>query len=75
MAWGSTEDRNGWSWTDDRQVAEQFAKSRALQLGHLCSVWVADVEPSALLARITEERPGEQEYVVDGREISVRPAD
>jgi hypothetical protein len=35
-------------------------------------VWTATVEPGRLLARITEHRPGESEYVVDtdGLEIA-----
>lgn len=52
--------RDGWSWSDDRAVAEWFAHRKPGG-----RVWVAQVEPSRLLARITTERPGESEYVVD----------
>ncbi len=34
-------------------------------------MWVADVDPRRLLARITEQRKGESEYVVDARHLVV----
>lgn len=48
-------------WTDD--VAEWFARRPIWpQRG---TVWTTTAPPSALLARITTERPRESEYVVD----------
>lgn len=54
--------RDGWSWTDSLAVATAYAEGRyrGRQPG---SVWTAMVQPSALLARITERN--EHEYVVD----------
>ncbi|WP_140403791.1 MULTISPECIES: hypothetical protein [unclassified Nocardioides] len=59
------EHRLGWAWTDDREVAEWFA-ARPHNSGR-GRVFTAEVEPSRLLARISEQRPGESEYVVDAR--------
>ncbi len=63
--------RGGWSWTEDRELAEWFADRP-----HNCGqgqVWTAVVEPWRLLARITEERPGESEYVVDTQGLVILP--
>lgn len=55
--------RLGWSWTDDPDLARWFAeRPRHRERGQ---VWRAAVAPWALLARITEQRPGENEWVVD----------
>lgn len=64
------EHRAGWSWTEDRDLALWFA--RRVKDG---SLWTAVVPPEALLARITTQRPGENEYVVDtfGLAISEEP--
>lgn len=55
--------RDGWSWTDDRALAQWFA-DRPHNAGK-GRVWVASVTPDRLLARISEQRDGESEYVVD----------
>ncbi len=61
--------RDGWSWTDDRQLAEWFAqRAHNAREGR---VWTALVEPCRLLARISQERPGESEYVVDARGLEI----
>jgi len=63
--------RRGWSWTDDRDKAQWFAARNALLTGPDDEVvWVADVQPDRLLAKITELR-GESEYVVDARGLKV----
>ncbi len=63
--------RRGWSWTDDRDRAQWFAARNALLTGPDDEVvWVADVQPDRLLARITEHRR-ESEYVVDARGLKV----
>ena len=62
--------RYGWSWTDDRALAQWFA-NRPHNTGRGL-VHVADVEPARLLARITHVREGEREYVVDARRMKVR---
>jgi len=68
---GATEDaRWGWSWTDDREVAETFAH-RQLRGRPLGQVWTALVEPSRLLARVTYR--DESEYVVDTRPNELAP--
>ena len=67
------EGRDGWSWTDDREQAAWFA-ARPFYEG-AAKVWVAKVPPEALLARITEARPGENEYVVDTRIVASTSAD
>ncbi len=59
------EHRTGWSWTDDRDLAQWFA-DRPHNSGR-GAVWRLDAEPGRLLARIREQRPGESEYVVDVR--------
>lgn len=55
--------RYGWSWTDDPAVARWFADRPIYPTPG--KVWVARVEPWALLARITNVRDGESEYVLD----------
>ena len=50
---------DGWSWTDDRQVARWFAERRHQASLGGAKVWRATVEPSRLLARISDGRPGE----------------
>jgi hypothetical protein len=63
--------RDGWSWTDDRAVAKWFAdRSMHHTPGR---VWTAVVEPARLLARITTERPGEAEWVVDTDGLAIDP--
>lgn len=57
----------GWSWTDDRELASWFA-DRPHHRGRGVLV-TADVDPARLLARITDRRPGESEYVVDARDL------
>lgn len=64
--------RNGWSWTDDRAMAKWFA-DRPHNDGKGV-VWTAEIEPARLLARITQERVGESEYVVDARGLHVATA-
>ncbi len=64
------EHRNGWSWTDDRDLARWFA-DRPHNRG-AGKVWAASVEPVRLLARITDHREGESEYVVDARGLAVK---
>lgn len=61
--------RAGWSWTDDRDLAQWFA-DRPHNAGR-GQVWTADVEPARLLARISEQRAGESEYVVDARGLEI----
>lgn len=61
--------RDGWAWTDDRALAEWFA-DRPHNGGRAC-VWVADVEPARMLARISQQRLGESEYVVDTRGLRI----
>lgn len=62
--------RNGWSWTDDRELAGWFA-ARPHNAGQ-GRVWTADVEPHRLLAKIgMNVRPKESEYVVDARGLTV----
>jgi hypothetical protein len=63
--------RDGWSWTDDRAVAKWFADR---PMHHTPGrVWTAVVEPARLLARITTERPGEAEWVVDTDGLAIDP--
>jgi hypothetical protein len=62
--------RNGWAWTDDRDLAQWFA-DRPHHRGE-GQVWKAVVEPERLLARISEQREGESEYVVDARGMDVK---
>jgi hypothetical protein len=52
--------RLGWSWTDDRKLAAWFA--RRWSAGQ---VWTLFAPPYRLLARISDQRPGESEFVVD----------
>ncbi len=59
----------GWSWTDDLELARWFAQ-RPCNRGE-GRVWAATVRPARLLARISEQRPGESEYVVDARRLVV----
>ncbi len=65
--------RAGWSWTDLPAVAEWFA-ARPHNFGE-GRIWTARVEPGRLLARITHQRPGESEYVVDARGLPIRAGD
>ncbi len=64
--------RSGWSWTDDRSVAQWFAER--VHNGGQGRVWTAEVEPPRMLARMGEGvgRPGESEYVVDARGLTIR---
>ena len=64
--------RSGWSWTDDQQLAQWFAAR--IHNGGQGRVWTAEVEPERLLARLGEVvgRPGESEYVVDARGLTIR---
>lgn len=71
--------RDGWSWTEDLALATWFAERESVYKSAAVPdhphgygqrhtdgrVWVADVEPDRLLARITEARPGETEWVVE----------
>ncbi len=67
------EHRDGWSWTDDIQLAQWFAE-RPHNAGR-GRIWTAVVEPSRLLARIiTEGRDGESEYVLDPSGLAVQLA-
>jgi hypothetical protein len=68
-----SEHRNGWSWTDDRDLAQWFA-DRPHNAGR-GQVWAAAVDPCRLLARISEQRPGESEHVIDARGLAVALAD
>jgi hypothetical protein len=58
--WGR---RRGMSWTLCRLTAERFA-ARSLVLGP-AYIFTATVPPTGVLAMIREERPGEDEVVVD----------
>ncbi len=64
--------RSGWSWTDDRSLAQWFAER--VHNGGKGRVWTAEVEPARLLARLGDGigRAGEAEYVVDARELTIR---
>ena len=64
--------RRGWSWTEDRELAQWFADRARHQGPGL--VWVARVAPWRLLARITAERRGESEYVVDTYNLRIVPS-
>lgn len=64
--------RAGWSWTDDRPLAEWFA-ARLFNHGE-GRVWSARVEPWRLYARISDQRPGESEYVVDTSGLTILEA-
>lgn len=59
------EHRDGWSWTDDPELAQWFADRRHHR--GQGRVWTARVEPGRLLARISQVRAGESEHVVDAR--------
>lgn len=64
--------RDGWSWTDDRHMAQWFADRTIHSTPG--QVWQATVEPPRLLARITSSRPGENEWVVDTEDLVITPA-
>lgn len=66
------EHRDGWSWTDDRALAQWFADDRLRRPGG--QLWTATVEPARLLARITNVRDGESEYVVNTDGLDITPA-
>lgn len=71
---GATDEhRLAMSWTDDLEIARTFAEGqlRGRALGKL---WVAEVEPLRLLARIHESSRGESEYVVDTEGLDVTEA-
>jgi hypothetical protein len=57
------------SWTDDQELAKWFA-DRPHNKGR-GQVYAAHVAPARLLARISEQRAGESEYVVDARGLAV----
>ncbi|MDP9395148.1 MAG: hypothetical protein M3Q27_13285 [Actinomycetota bacterium] len=61
--------RRGWSWTDDRELAQWFGGRP--HNGGSGMVWTASVTPGRLLARISREREGESEHVVDARGLRV----
>ncbi len=61
--------RRGWSWTDDRELAQWFGDRP--HNGGSGMVWTASVAPGRLLARISREREGESEHVVDARGLRV----
>lgn len=61
--------RDGWSWTEDRDLAQWFAERPHNRADG--RVYAAIVEPSRLLARISQERAGENEYVVDARGLRI----
>lgn len=54
----------GWSWTTNVQTAESFAvgKMRGRPIG---CVWTVMAPPEAILAVITKQRDGENEFVCD----------
>jgi hypothetical protein len=56
--------RRRMSWTEDRELAQFFA-DRTERFGLVAHVYTAVVEPVQLLARITDIRPGESEWVVN----------
>jgi hypothetical protein len=61
--------RDGWSWTDDRKMAQWFADRT---IHHTPGqVWQATVEPARLMARITSSRAGENEWVVDTEDLVI----
>ncbi len=64
--------RSGWSWTDDRSLAQWFAER--VHNGGQGRVWTAEVKPARMLARLGEGvgRAGESEYVVDARGLTIR---
>lgn len=64
--------RDGWSWTDDRDLAQWFADRDMHKAPG--RVWQATVDPSRLLARITSVREGESEYVVDTDGLAITSA-
>jgi hypothetical protein len=63
----------GHSWTEDFDVAHGFLSVGGRDTFDAV-IWAADVEPWRLLARITQDRPGESQYVVDteGLEVSAQ---
>ncbi|WP_377322756.1 hypothetical protein ACFJIY_25015 [Pimelobacter simplex] len=60
----------GFAWTEDREKAQWFANRPHHKGGGL--LLTADVRPAWLFARITNQRPGESEYVVDTDGIDIR---
>lgn len=65
-----TDPAYGWSWTDDLQMAREYAKARAVgDLAGHAAVYRANVPPAALLARIIPE----YEYVVDTAQLTEQP--
>lgn len=65
--------RAGWSWTEDRELAQWFA-DRPFTRGEGVVYAAANVAPSRLLARITQQRRGESEFVVNTRGLTVGEA-
>jgi hypothetical protein len=63
---------SGWSWTDDQEIAQWFARRQAPLQQHP-AVYRAIVEPGKLYARIHDSERGraEHEYVVRGELLSV----
>lgn len=64
-----TERRADWSWTDNREVAENYADPTHYRRPEGV-VWQATVEPWRLLARNTERN--EHEYVVDTEGLEIQ---
>jgi hypothetical protein len=65
--------RDGWSWTPDPAVAGWFADREIHR--RRGRVWTALVPPAAMLAVITDQRPGEPEVVVDTAGLEIVPAE
>lgn len=69
------EHSRGFSWTEDRELAQWFA-DRPQQMGQAV-VWEVEAPPHLLLARITGGdvgRDGESEWVVDARTLTPHAA-
>ena len=69
------ESQDGWSWTDDRDVAQWFADRFPDMPDRLPSfVWTATVEPWRLFCRNHEDARGESEYVIDTSDLEITEA-
>jgi hypothetical protein len=70
----ATEDhRTGHSWTEDIEVAKQFQRLRGWW-GFRPTLWSALVDPSRLLARLEDTRPGEPHYVIETEALEITAA-
>ena len=68
------EHTRGWSWTEDRDLAQWFADRD--HNGGRGRLYVAEVPPSALFAGMTGDwadgRAGEGQWVVDARDLAIQ---